>query len=156
MPRHWLLMFRPETYDLVKGHKTIGVLSGQRARFDLLSPDDKFVVYVSRARQLDAYGVVRSKPFLGREPIFGPKSERYEHRAKIDFLKTGLARDGKALLYGISVFGQGLTTAPTNVLFCSGGFLEITREDYEWLVGCMEGRIKPEWENAAPPRTSRE
>lgn len=146
--RHWLLMFRPETYELVKGHKTIGVVTGHRARFEALAPGDGVVVYVSRVQQLDAYGHVVGKPFHGIDPIFGPKSERYAHRARIELDRVGLARDAKQLLYGISPFAK-LSTTPTNKLLCSGGFLEITLEDYDWLVGCMERRIQPPWEGAA-------
>lgn len=147
MTRHWLLMFRPETYELVKTHKTIGVLGGHRERFSAVRRGDLFVAYVSRVRALDGYGEVTGNPFVGAEPIFGPKSERYSQRARIEFAKTGLARDAKRLLYGVSPFEKGLTTSPSNLLMCSGGFIEITKDDHEWLVGCMEGRIQPEWEN---------
>lgn len=146
--RHWLLMFRPETYELVKTHLTIGVLAKDCERFSKLRLGDRVIVYVSRARILDAYGRVASGPFTASDPIFGDKSGRYVHRARIQLDLTGLARDGKKLLYGVSVFEKGLTTTPANALLCSGGFVEITAADYDWLVGCMEGRIQPEWEHA--------
>jgi hypothetical protein len=143
---HWLFMFRPETYELVKKHETLGVLKSHRARFSTLAPSDRFVSYVSRLQILDGHGVVESSPFESTESIFGDRSERYPHRAKVSFVETGLGRDGSKLLYGLSAFQEGLNTTPANTVLCKGGFLEITQEDYEWLVGCMRGTIQPEWE----------
>lgn len=144
--RQWLLMFRPDTYERVKQHQTIGVLTGHRERFSRVRPGDRFVVYVSQVQQLDACGQITSAPFVASEPIFGPKSERYTQRARVEFTRTGLTRNAKQLLYGVTALETNATT-PANKLLCSGGFIEITAEDYEWLVGCMEGRIKPQWEN---------
>lgn len=146
--RFWLLMFRPETYEFVKGHGTIGVLKRDKARFALIRPGDRVVAYVSRVRKLDAYGQVASLPFVGTEPIFGPKSERYTERARVEFARIGLQRDATQLLYGVTALENSSTT-PVNRLLCAGGFIEITSEDYDWLVGCMEGRIKPQWENVS-------
>lgn len=145
--RFWLLMFRPETYEHVKGHGTIGVLKRDKARFAQVCPGDRVVAYVSRLRELDAYGVVTTAPFVGHDPIFGPKSERYTERAQVEFTRTGLRRNATKLLYGVTAL-ENTSTTPVNKLLCSGGFIEITSEDYEWLVGCMEGRIKPQWEDA--------
>lgn len=147
MPRDWLLTFRPETYEGVKAHGTIGVLSSQGTRFAELGPGDRFVAYVSRVQQLDAYGEVTSETFLDNSTIFGAGSGKYVHRARVRFARTGLARNAKQLLYGVSVFQGGLKTTPANLLFCNGGFMTIKPEDYDWLVGCMEGRIKPTWED---------
>lgn len=146
MPRYWLLMFRPETYELVKKHGVIGVVKGHAVRFAEVLPGDHFVVYVSRLGQFQAHGLVQSSSYTDTTPIFGPASERYCLRARVTFSETGFQRDGRQLLYGLSVFGKALTTAPTNLLFCSGGFMEITSEDFDWLLGCMTGRIQPKWE----------
>lgn len=60
--RQWLLMFRPETYELVKQHQVIGVITGHRERFSRVRPGDRVVVYVSQRQELDAYGQITSNP----------------------------------------------------------------------------------------------
>lgn len=149
MRRHWLLMFHPDTYKLVQQHHTIGVLGRYKQRFHEVTRGDPFVVYVSRQQCFDAYGKIESDAFQDTKPIFGPRSERYVWRRTVKLQKTGFARDGRKLLYGVSVFKGTLTTTPANMVNCCGGFLAISEEDYTWLVDCMEGRVQPEWEHAS-------
>jgi hypothetical protein len=144
---HWLFQFRPETYELVQEHGTLGVLNGHRKRFAEVKPGDAFVAYVSRVQLLDGHGVIDSEAFEAVDPIFGSGSEKYRQRARVTFLDSGLARAGGKLLYGLSEFQGAMKTTPANAIFCKGGFLKITEEDYAWLLGCMEGYIQPEWEH---------
>lgn len=140
-------MFRPETYELVKEHQVIGVITGHRERFSRVRPGDRVVVYVSQRQELDAYGQITSNPFVATEPIFGPRSARHTQRARIELTRTELKRTAKQLPYGVTAL-ESPSTTPANWFLCSGGFIEITAEDHDWLVGCMEGRIKPKWEDA--------
>lgn len=144
----WLFMFRPETYECVRGHQVVGVLPTQGERFGEVAEGDPFVVYVSRSRLLDAHGVVVGAPFHDTSPVFGPGSEKYAFRAAVRLEGTGLSRDASKLLYGLSAFESGLSTSPANYIFCRGGFLKITGEDYHWLLGCMKGEIQPKWEGS--------
>lgn len=138
--KHWIVMFRPETYTVAQQYGMMAVLHNHRRRFAAVAAGDRFVVYVSRKRLLDAHGIVVEPPFeeLSEEP---PGWLRYTQRAVIRFEETGLGIDARELLWGLSVCNEELKTEPTNLLFCRGGFLEIPESDYEWLRSIMSGEV---------------
>lgn len=129
--RHWLLMFRPETYEIAQKHGLFGVLYMHRKRFNQIHEGDKFISYISRKRLIDGHGTVESSVFEDPSPI-GAGWNVYPLRAKARFEQVGAARDGKLALWGLSMC-QKIKTEPTNYLLCMGGFAEIPVEDYEWL-----------------------
>ncbi len=132
-------MFRPETYAEARNHGLMGVLHNHRRRFAEISAGDRFVAYISRERVLDAHGEVVGPTFqaVTAEP---PGWIRYTERAPIRFEETGAGIDARELLWGLTVCGEGIKTEPSNLLFCKGGFLEIPKEDYDWLRDVMAGR----------------
>jgi hypothetical protein len=70
--KHWIVMFRPETFAAAREYGLMAVLHNHRRRFSEFAPGDRFVAYISRQRVLDAHGEVVSKPF--REAADAPKS----------------------------------------------------------------------------------
>lgn len=48
--KNWLLMFRPEAYEVVKEAGLIGVLHMHRRRFAELADGDRFLAYISKIR----------------------------------------------------------------------------------------------------------
>ncbi len=136
--KHWIVMFRPETYAAAQQYGMMAVLHNHRRRFAGVSEGDRFVAYISRQRLLDAHGVVVSDAFeeVAEEP---PGWVRYTQRARVRFEETGSGVDATEVLWGLSVWGDTLKTQPTNMLFCKGGFLEITVQDYAWLRAVLRG-----------------
>jgi len=140
--RYWILMFKPETYKVVQEHGTIGVLANHGRRFADLAAGDRFITYVSRDRVLDGHGEVLSEPFDDTTAI-GAGWGFYPHRARVRLDQTGCARDAKELLWGLSPFQGGIRTSPGNLLFCRGGFMEITEQDYKWARSVLDGSWTP-------------
>lgn len=136
---YWLFMFRPDTYEKVKQHGTVGVRHANRRRFAALSEGDRFVTYVSRTKQLDGYGQLTGNPFEDDTMIFAP-DQVYRQRCRVDFERTGAERSAGDALWGLSPFQRQMKTTPTNLIFCKGGFIEISRDDHEYLVDFIEGR----------------
>jgi len=136
--KHWIVMFRPETYAAAQKYGLMAVLHNHRRRFAEVAEGDRFVAYISRQRLLDAHGVVASDPFedLAEEP---PGWVRYTQRARVRFEETGAGIDARELLWGLTVWGETFTTLPTNMLLCKGGFMEIPESDYQWLRAVMRG-----------------
>lgn len=142
--RHWILMFRPETYAKVKELGLIGVAGRQHLkRLAEIKAGDKFVAYVSRTRLLDGRGEFTSELFHDETPAFGPGGV-YPYRAKVRFELTGAAKDAKDLLWGLQEFQEGAKTIPANTLFCRGGVMTITAADYSWLGSVLDGTWVPE------------
>lgn len=140
--RNWLLMFRPDTYMVVKDKGVIGVLYQHRNRFAELSKGDRFIAYVSRDRVVDAYGVLASDPFEDATPVWKTR-ERYPERCRVSFEQTGARKDAKDLLWHLTCWPEPMKTSPSNYLFCKGGFLEISDDDYDLLVGVLNGAPPP-------------
>lgn len=139
--RNWLLAFRPDTYEKVKSHQTIGVLKNHRKRFSELAAEDRFVVYLTQKRFLDGHGQIDGQPFEDSKPIFG-EGQVYPHRCRVRFLETGAATPAGDTLWFLDVFKDLDNTEPTNMLLCRGGFVEITDRDYDYLRGLMSGQEK--------------
>ncbi len=137
--KHWIVMFRPETYAAAREHGMMAVLHNHRRRFAEIAPGDRFVAYISRQRVLDAHGEVASAPY--QEVADQPKGwVRYTERARIRFDQMDAGIDARELLWGLSVCDEGIKTEPTNLLFCKGGFMEIPQADYDWLRAVLAGR----------------
>lgn len=137
--KHWIVMFRPETYAAAREHGIMAVLHNHRRRFAEVAPGDRFVAYISRQRVLDAHGEVTGEPFQEVSDVPAGWS-RYTERAPIRFEQTGADIDARELLWGLSVCDEGIKTEPTNLLFCKGGFMEISKADYDWLRKVMDGK----------------
>jgi len=140
--KHWLMMFRPETYADVKAHGTIGVRAGVRKLLDALSVGDRFVAYLSRVQQLDGTGTVAGAPFVDHTPIFAG-DKPYEHRCKVSFDTSGHAQPVGDTLWTLSCFPSEMKTTPTNYALCKGGIVAISAADFELLVRVMKGDEAP-------------
>ena len=135
--RYWLFMFRPDTYEQVQKHNTVGVRDGVQKRFMELRPQDSFVSYISRVQKLDGYGKIESLPFVENTLIFS-KDKVYQHRCKVSFDKKGAAVPAGDILWFLETFDGLSKTSPTNMLFCKGGFIEITAKDYQTLTDLID------------------
>jgi hypothetical protein len=134
---YWLFMFRPDTYEKVKAHQTVGVRHSNRRRFAKLAKGDRFVTYVSRAKLVDGYGQLTGDPFEDDTLIFA-EDQVYRQRCKVDFETTGVEKPAGDVLWGLSPFQGSINTTPTNLIFCKGGFIEISADDYRWLVDWLD------------------
>jgi len=140
--KNWLVMFKPDTYEVVKDKGIIGVLYQHRKRFGQLSEGDRFVAYVSRDRVVDGYGTLTSDPYEDVTPVWAT-FERYPERCQVSFEQAGARKDAKELLWHLECWPDPMKTSPSNYLFCKGGFLEISDDDYELLVGVLHGAPPP-------------
>ncbi|GMU52620.1 MAG: hypothetical protein AMXMBFR33_17660 [Candidatus Xenobia bacterium] len=136
--RNWLLAFRPDTYEKVQQHGTIGVLKHHRKRFADLAKGDRFIVYLTQVQCLDGHGLIDGSPFEDTKPIFG-EGQNYPNRCRVKFLETGVRRPVGDSLWFLDVFRELNNTVPTNMLFCRGGFIEIPGSDYDYLRGILGG-----------------
>ena len=132
------MMFRPETYGDVKVHGTIGVRTGARRVLRGLAVGDRFAAYLSRVQQFDGLGTVASEAFVDDAPIFSGDTV-YEHRCKVSFEDSGFARPVGDTLWFLSVFPQQMKTTPANYIYCNGGIMELSKDDFDFLVRVMRG-----------------
>ena len=133
---NWILMFRPETYAIVKEKATIGVLYQHRRRFAELRAGDRFIAYISKSMILDAHGTIAGEPFEDPKPLFGTR-QCYPERCEVAFEETGVGAPGANHLWNLSVWPEPMKTTPWNMLFCYGGFLRIPDPDYDALRAAM-------------------
>jgi len=54
----------------------------------------------------------------------------YMLRCNVAFEKKGGNRDAKTLLWHLGCWPEPIKTSPAKCLFCKGGFLEISDEDW--------------------------
>ncbi len=137
--KNWLLMFKPDTYEIVRERGVIGVLYMHRRRFADLADGDRFIAYVSRRQVLDGHGTIVGKPFEEITRLF-PGQELYPQRCRVAFDRVGAAALAKELLWELDVWkagGKPLTAQPWNLLLCYGGFMEVPESDYRRMVGVM-------------------
>ena len=146
--RHWIFLFRPETYEDVKRLGLVGVRYDHRRRFAEVAEGARFVAYISRERVLDGAGVVTGPGFADSAAV-APGWAGYPLRAPVAFTASGRRRDARQLLWGLSECQVGIKTEPTNLLFCRGGFMEIPRADFDWLL-----RVLDEGDGVAAERLS--
>ena len=140
--KHWLMMFRPETYGDVQTHGTIGVRITARKLLKNLSKGDPFVAYLSRVQQVDGVGKVVGEAFVDDTPIFSG-NKVYEHRCKVTFTESGFAQRVADTLWSLSCFPKEMRTTPSNYIYCKGGIIEITKADFDLLVRVMRGEEEP-------------
>jgi hypothetical protein len=137
--KNWLLMFKPDTYELVRVRGVIGVLHMHRRRFAELADGDRFIAYVSRRQVFDGHGTIVGIPFEDIAKLY-PGRELYPQRCRVAFDRVGAAAPAKELLWELDVWKareKPLTTQPWNMLFCYGGFMEVPESDYRRMVGVM-------------------
>lgn len=147
---NWLFMFRPETYENVKEHGTVGVRKQARKAFGRVRQGDRFVTYVSQVKLFDGYGRVTSDVFEDEENIFlddppQPLADLYHHRCRVDFDKTDAALDAGVTLWGLTPFEDLDRTTPANMIYCKGGFIEIPDSDFEALRAWLDGKRTLPW-----------
>ena len=142
--KHWLVMFRPETYRDVKAHGTIGVRTGAKKLLKELSIGDHFLAYLSRVQQIDGIGTVAGEAFVDDSPIFSG-GKAYEHRCKVTITESGFARPAADTLWSLSCFPGQMKTTPSNYIYCKGGIIEITKDDFDLLVRVMRGEEEAKW-----------
>lgn len=130
-------MFRPDTYEGVKTHQTVGVRHSARERFKKIQNGDKFAAYIAKSKIFDGYGEITSNPFEDNTLIFS-EHQIYEHRCRVQFNAHGKAAKIGDVMWHLSPFLTLETTTPVNMIFCYGGFMPISEMDYQTLVAHME------------------
>lgn len=149
---NWLFMFRPETYEKVKAHGTVGVRKGARKAFSELEKGDRFVTYVSQAKLFDGYGSVTSDVFEAAENIFlddppPPLADLYHNRCRVTFDVTGAGCDAGDALWGLTPFEDLDRTTPANMIYCKGGFIKIPDSDFDAIKDWLDGNRETPWPN---------
>lgn len=137
--QYWLFMFRAETYEKVKQHNTVGVRDSARKYFYHVRKGDLFISYISRVRQLDGYGEIASEVFEDSTRIFS-KETAYKHRCRVRFVKEGSACPVGDLLWAIYPLDTKPNTTPANLIFCKGGLIKISQEDYDLFKSAIDGK----------------
>jgi len=131
--KYWIIGFSPETYKIVKAKKTIGVRANVWKRFsEELGVGDAFVGYVSREVIFDSIGKITGDAEFKEDMIFHDE-KFYPGRRTVEFEKIGIKKPAKELFDGIEPFNE-IRTVPGNYLMCRGGFVEILKEDFDWLI----------------------
>jgi len=129
---HWLFLFRPDTFEKVKKHQTLGVREAHKKRFAELKKGDCFVCYISQVKRFCGYGTLVSDPFEEDTLIFAD-DQVYPWRCKVKFEDTNKVKEGLESFWGLAPFEK--SASPANLLMCHGGFMKLTPKDFEWLVG---------------------
>jgi hypothetical protein len=129
--KYWLFLINPSTYPNVIKHKIVGVRENCKKRFREIKKGDFFIVYVSQEKKFQGYGSIESDPFEDTVPIFS-KEKIFPNRAEVKFENTAIDKPAKELLFGLKPFQE--TWNPSNILMCKGGFIEIDKNDYQWLL----------------------
>jgi hypothetical protein len=93
---------------------------------------------VSRDRIVDGHGTLAGDPYQDVTPVWSTR-ERYPERCAVTFEQTDARRDAKSLLWHLTCWPEPMKTSPSNYLFCKGGFLQISDEDYTLLRWVLDG-----------------
>lgn len=131
------LMFKPDTYEIVREPGVIGVLNMHRRRFGDLA--DRFVAYLSRRQVLDGQGTIVGQAYQDLEKLF-PGNELCPERCRVAFERAGAGVPAADLLWKLDVWNareKPLTTQPWTMLFCYGGFMQVPESDGRRLVELM-------------------
>lgn len=130
--KYWVLVFSPETYDIVKANNLIGVRENVRPRFEKeMSVGDPFIAYISRKIIFDAFGTIASHHQYSEKQIFGAKAV-FPCRREVSFEKIGINKPIGDLFWGVAPFNKTAASAG-NYLLLKGGFVEISKKDFTWL-----------------------
>jgi len=136
--KHWILLFTPETYDLVKKHSTIGVRANVWKRFsEEMKTGDRFIGYISKKMTFDCLGAISGDATFEETMLFHDE-KWFPCRRKVKFEKTGLSKPSSDLFHGIAPFNT-VNTGPGNYLMCKGGFVEVSQKDFNWLMAEIRG-----------------
>lgn len=130
--KHWVILFTPETYEMVKTKSLIGVRSNVWKSFsENMKPGDRFISYISKRMTFDGFGTITSDAVFEDTKIFH-EEKRFPCRRKVKFEKTGLEKSSGDLFQGVAPFNE-VGTGPGNYLMCKGGFVEVSKKDFDWL-----------------------
>lgn len=130
--KQWIILFTPETYDVVKAKSLIGVRSNVWKSFsENMKPGDRFIAYVSKKMTFDGFGTIAGDAVFEDTKIFH-EEKWFPCRRKVKFEKTGLEKPSGDLFQGVAPFNE-VGTGPGNYLMCKGGFVEISKKDFDWL-----------------------
>jgi|APSaa5957512622_1039677.scaffolds.fasta_scaffold137576_1 hypothetical protein len=129
--QYWIFCISPATYPGVLKHKTVGVRENVIKRFRKIKKGDAFIVYVSKDKVFSGYGTIKSDTFEENTLIFS-KEKVFPNRVKVKFEESKLKKPAKELLFGLKPFEESWN--PGNLIMCKGGFIEIDKGDYQWLL----------------------
>lgn len=130
--KHWLILFTPETYEVVKAKSLIGVRSNAWKAFsEKMKTGDRFISYISKEMTFDGFGIISGDATFEGTNFFH-EDKWFPCRRKVRFEKNGLAKPSGDLFFGVAPFNE-VGTSPGNYLMCKGGFVEISKKDFDWL-----------------------
>lgn len=87
---------------------------------------------MSKVVLFDSIGTIKSEATF--EEDFPFHAEKwYPGRRKVNFEKIGLSVPARELFMGIEPFNE-VNTAPGNYIMCRGGFVEVSRKNFDWLL----------------------
>jgi hypothetical protein len=129
--KYWIFCISPVTYPGVTKYKTVGVRENAKKRFQAIKKGDAFIVYVSKEKAFRGYGKIESDAFEDKSLIFS-EEKIFPNRVKIKFENSNIVKPAKDLLFGLKPFQESWN--PGNLMMCKGGFIEIDKEDYQWLI----------------------
>lgn len=136
--KHWIILFTPETYELVKEKSMIGVRANVWKSFsENMKPGDRFVAYISKKTIFDGCGTIAGEAVFEESKMFH-EDKWFPCRRPVKFEKTGLKKPSQELFFGIEPFNE-LNTAPGNYLMLKGGFVEVSQKDFNWLMAEIRG-----------------
>lgn len=131
--KYWIIGFTPETYKVVQEKKMIGVRKDVWKRFsEEMNVGDKFIGYLSKVVLFDSLGTIKGEATFEEDFAFHPE-KWYPGRRKISFEKTGIKKPAMDLFWAIKPFDE-INTVPGNYIMCKGGFVEISKKEYDWLI----------------------
>lgn len=131
--KYWIIGFTPETYKVVQEKKMIGVRKNIWKRFsEVMSVGDKFIGYLSKLVLFDSLGTIESEATFEEDFAFHPE-KLYPGRRQISFEKIGLKKPAMNLFWAMKPFNE-INTVPGNYIMCLGGFVEISKIDFDWIL----------------------
>lgn len=131
--KYWIIGFTPETYKVVQEKKMIGVRKDVWKRFsEEMNVGDKFIGYLSKLVLFDSLGTIKGEATFEEDFAFHPE-KWYPGRRRISFEKIGIKKPAMDLFWAMKPFNE-VNTVPGNYIMCKGGFVEISKTDYEWLL----------------------
>lgn len=126
-------MFTPETYEVVAAKSIIGVRENVKKSFtEKMKPGDMFIVYISRKMVFDGFGVISGEVTFEKSKIFHAE-KNFPYRRQVVFEKMGLNKHSGSLFGEIAPFDK-VNTGPGNYLMVKGGFVEVSKVDFYWLL----------------------
>lgn len=136
--KHWIILFTPETYEVVKAKSLIGVRANVWKSFsENMKVGDRFIAYVSKKMTFDGFGAITGEATFEEDKPFH-EDKWFPCRRKVKFEKTSLDKSSRDLFQGIAPFNEA-NTGPGNYMMCKGGFVEISKKDFDWLFAKIIG-----------------